>query len=98
VSCWGVNLDPENKVLFVRRGKYEKDESKRTELENVALELGLEPHRINLLRPNVFGVAAILDVDGHLESPIDVAVVAACNINPFGCRRSSALYPTQQSH
>jgi len=41
-------------------------ETKHTQVDNVALELGLELHRINLEYPNVFGVAATLDVDGDL--------------------------------
>jgi hypothetical protein len=56
--------------------------SKRTQVDNVALELGLELHRINLERPNVFGVAVTLDIDRDPGSPIDVADVAARNIAP----------------
>ena len=54
-----------------------------TQVDNVALELGLELHCINLECPNVFGVAATLDVNGDLGSPIDPADIAAGNIAPL---------------
>jgi len=49
----------------------------------LTLELDLEHHHIHLERPNVSGVAATLDIDGDLGSPMDMADVAARDIAPL---------------
>ena len=57
---------------------------KRTQVDDIVLEMGLEPRLVNLERINVLSVVVTLDVDGDLGSPIDAAYVLAPNLAPLG--------------
>lgn len=73
-----------NKVVSVRRGKCERDKSKRTEINDVALELVLDLRLSSQERSPVRGIsgAAFVDRDGFgiLDVP-DVAV--ELDVRPF---------------
>ena len=60
-----------------------KDEAKRTEVNGIALEVGLELRLVKLERTQIQGVAFTLDVDGDLRSPINVADVSALDVAPL---------------
>ena len=71
------------KVVFIRRGRYQIDEAKRTQVDDVAVELSHELRRIKLERTDVLGVQATLDVDGNPGSTINVTNGYASNIDPL---------------
>lgn len=71
------------KVVFIRRGRYQIDEAKRTPVDDVAVELGHELRRIKLKRTNVLGVLATQDVDGNPGSTIGVTNGYASDIDPL---------------
>lgn len=73
-----------NKVVFVRRSKYEKDESKHTEINDVTLELILDLRLSGQERSPVRGVqCTAFDVDRDGWSVLNVANVAVgLNVGP----------------
>jgi hypothetical protein len=60
-----------------------KDEAKRTKVDNISPEVGLELRLVKLECARIHGVAVTLDVDGDLGGPIHVANVSAFNVAPL---------------
>ena len=60
-----------------------KDEAKCTEINDVALEVGLELRLVKLERTQIQGVAFTLDIDRDLGSPINVADVSVLDVAPL---------------
>src|ERR1700761_8045112 len=60
-----------------------RDETKRTEVDEVTLEVILKPLRIKFDRADVPSVMAIVDVDGDARRPVNEADGSARNIGPL---------------
>ena len=61
----------------------EKDEPKRTQVDDITSKVGPGPRLVKPESTNVKGVAAIVDIDGDLGSPIVKTYVSAPNIAPL---------------
>ena len=74
-------LKPEG--CFYEIDIYERDETKRTKVDDITVKLIPEFRLIKLERTNVLSISAIVDVDGDSGSPINEADVSTRNIAPL---------------